>query len=138
MDQSIEQLARDLAFAGYAKSTQQGYIATVTELSDRIRKPLAEAIRDDLREFMEALLTRGRSPGWVNWKLRALKEVDPVLQQGVLPLLAEGPEAARGRRGRSDRRRLRAGRPGDTDGAEGAGAQRRAEADVRRAHGKAY
>jgi site-specific recombinase XerD len=73
MDRSIEQLARDLAFAGYAKSTQKDYVATATDLSERIRKPLAEATRDDLREFMEALLTRGRSQGWVNCKLCAVK-----------------------------------------------------------------
>lgn len=61
MDLSIEQLARDLALAKYAKKTQHGYVATAKLLAEFCGKPLAELTRDDLRAFVEARQSRGKS-----------------------------------------------------------------------------
>jgi integrase/recombinase XerD len=73
MDQSIEQMARDLAFAGYAKSTQDSYLGTARELRGHCGKPLAEATRDEVRAFAEALRDRGRSASWTCNKLCAVR-----------------------------------------------------------------
>jgi site-specific recombinase XerD len=54
MDSSIEQMARDLAMAGYAKGTQDMYIATAKLLADFVGRPLTDVTRDELRNFVEA------------------------------------------------------------------------------------
>ena len=72
MDKSIEQMGRDLAFAEYAKSTQEAYLKTVTELSGHFQRPVAEVGREDLREYVEHLGARGRSASWLKMKLAAL------------------------------------------------------------------
>jgi integrase/recombinase XerD len=66
MDQSIEQLGQDLARASYAKTTQERYVRTARELADRIRKPLVDVTREDLRAFVEFVGSRGMSP----WQVR--------------------------------------------------------------------
>jgi integrase/recombinase XerD len=71
MDQSIEQLARDLALAKYAKTTQERYVRTAKQLSEFCGKALATLTRDDLRAFVEARATRGPS-GSLNQQLCAV------------------------------------------------------------------
>ena len=65
MDKSIEQLARDLAFAEYAKTTQASYLATIRALSERKKTPIASWSRDDLRETFEWLRSLGKSAAWL-------------------------------------------------------------------------
>jgi integrase/recombinase XerD len=72
MDQSIEQLGQDLALANYAKSTQERYVGTARHLSKRFGKPLADVTREELRTYVEELVTRGRSASWVVTHLAAL------------------------------------------------------------------
>jgi integrase/recombinase XerD len=72
MDQSIEQLARDLALANYAKATQERYVGTAKQLAEFCRKPLVEVTRDDLREFVEARTSRGKSATKLNNELCAV------------------------------------------------------------------
>jgi len=61
MDQSIEQMARDLAFAKYARETQEDYLASAKQLAEFCKKPLTEVTRDELRDFVEARGSRGKS-----------------------------------------------------------------------------
>ena len=72
MDISIEQLARDLALANYAKSTQERYVWTAKHLAEFCRKPLVEVTRDDLREFVQARASRGKSATWLHNELCAV------------------------------------------------------------------
>jgi integrase/recombinase XerD len=66
MDQSIEQLGQDLARASYAKTTRERYVRTAQELAEHCRKPLIAVTRDDLRVFVESVMSRGMSP----WQVR--------------------------------------------------------------------
>src|SRR6185369_15181545 len=61
MDTSIEQLARDLAFASYSKRTVTTYLAAARALSEFCQKPIIDLTRDDLRAFVEARAARGKS-----------------------------------------------------------------------------
>jgi site-specific recombinase XerD len=73
MDQSIEQLGQDLAFANYAKSTRERYVNTARHLSKRFGKPPADVTREELRTYVEELMARGRSASWVIMRLAALR-----------------------------------------------------------------
>jgi site-specific recombinase XerD len=66
MDQSIEQLGQDLARASYAKTTRERYVRTARDLAEHLRKPLVDVTRDDLRAFVESVMSRGMSP----WQVR--------------------------------------------------------------------
>jgi integrase/recombinase XerD len=72
MDKSIEQMARDLAFAKYAKKTQESYLATARLLAEFCRKAISEVTRDELRDFVEARGSRGKSASQLNMDLCAL------------------------------------------------------------------
>jgi integrase/recombinase XerD len=72
MDKSIEQMARDLASAGYAKETQEKYLKAVEEMAEHFHRPLHELGRDELRVYVEELRTRARSASWLKTKLAAL------------------------------------------------------------------
>jgi len=72
MDKSIEQMAQDLAFAGYSKSTRQAYLKTAAELAGHFQRSVAQVGREDLREYVERLWAQGRSASWLKMKLAAL------------------------------------------------------------------
>lgn len=72
MDKSIEQMGQDLARAGYAKSTREGYLRVATKLSQQFGRPVAELTREQLREFVDALAASGRSASTVSGQLGAL------------------------------------------------------------------
>ncbi len=72
MDKSIEQMRRDLAFAGYSKSTRKQYLKTAEDLAVHVQTPVTELGRDDLREYVERLRAQGRSASWMKMKLAAL------------------------------------------------------------------
>jgi integrase/recombinase XerD len=73
MDTSIEQMTRDLAFAKYAKKTQEGYLATAKQLAEFCGKPVVEVSRDELRDFVEARAARGTSAGRLYSELLAVR-----------------------------------------------------------------
>ena len=54
MDLTIEQVARDLAFAGYAIRTQNAYARAVAQLREYCGKPLLDITRDEVRAFVES------------------------------------------------------------------------------------
>jgi len=72
MDQSIEQLGQDLAWANYAKSTQRQYVGVAEHLAARFGKPLAMLTREELRTYVDEVVARGKSATWVTLKLAAL------------------------------------------------------------------
>jgi integrase/recombinase XerD len=69
MDQSIEQMERDLTLANYAKSTRERYIGTAKRLAAFSGKALASLTRDDLRAFVESCTSRGVSPSVLHHEL---------------------------------------------------------------------
>jgi site-specific recombinase XerD len=73
MDQNITQFGRDLALAGYAKSTQSTYVRTAEHLSSRFGRPLPSLCREDLRTYVEEVVARGKSASWVTTQLCALR-----------------------------------------------------------------
>lgn len=73
MDNSIAQMKQDLAFTGYAKSTQSKYLRTAEHLSKRFGRPVAELTRDELRTYVEELSSRGKSPSWLKIQLAAVR-----------------------------------------------------------------
>jgi site-specific recombinase XerD len=72
MDKSIEQMRQDLAFAAYAKSTQEHYAKTAEGLAAHFGKPVAEINREEIRAYCEHLAQRGRSASWLKMKLAAI------------------------------------------------------------------
>jgi integrase/recombinase XerD len=72
MDSSIEQMKRDLAMAAYAKGTRDKYIGTARQLADFCGKSLVDVTRDELRDYVEALTTSGKSAHIVGQQLCAL------------------------------------------------------------------
>jgi site-specific recombinase XerD len=72
MDKSIEQMGQDLAFAGYAQSTQQSYLKTARDLASHFGRLVTELGRDELREYVERLRGQGRSASWLKGKLAAI------------------------------------------------------------------
>ena len=73
MDSSITQMGRDLARAGYAKSTQGKYMRTVAHLSARYRRPVAELTREEVRTYVDELGAIGKSPVWLGHQIGALR-----------------------------------------------------------------
>jgi len=72
MDKSIAQMGQDLALARYSKSTQATYLGTAKHLSSRFGRPVAELTREELRTYVEELMSRGRSASWAVTQLAAL------------------------------------------------------------------
>ncbi len=58
MDKLIQQLGQDLASAGYAKRTQEKYVAAAKELSAHFKIPIADITREQVREFVEEISAR--------------------------------------------------------------------------------
>ena len=56
MDKLIEELAQDLARAGYAESTRAGYLAAARELSEHAASPIGELTREQLRRYADAVM----------------------------------------------------------------------------------
>jgi site-specific recombinase XerD len=73
MDSSVEQMARDLAFAKYAKQTQEKYLAAAKRLVEFCGKPVTELTRDELRDFVEARANRGKAAATLYLELLALR-----------------------------------------------------------------
>jgi integrase/recombinase XerD len=73
MDESIIQLGRDLAQAGFAKRTQKAYVRVAEHLASRLGRPVAEVTREQLRTYVEEIGTRGKSAQWVITRLAALR-----------------------------------------------------------------
>jgi site-specific recombinase XerD len=73
VDISIEQLGRDLASAGYAKTTQSEYVKVAAHLGARFGQPVASLTREQLRTYVEELRARGKSAQWVTTRLAALR-----------------------------------------------------------------
>ena len=72
MDESIEQMRQDLAFASYRESTRQGYLKTVKDIAAHFGRPVAEVGREELRGYVELLRGQGRSASWLKMKLAAI------------------------------------------------------------------
>jgi site-specific recombinase XerD len=72
MDKSIEQMQQDLAFAAYAKTTQEDYLDTVKKLSAHFGRPLADLSREEVRSYCEHLRAQERSASWLKMKYAAL------------------------------------------------------------------
>lgn len=72
MDNSIEQMKRDLAGAPYANSTKEQYLRNAKRLATHVDKPVAELNRDDLRDYAEHLQGAGRSASWLKMQFGAL------------------------------------------------------------------
>jgi site-specific recombinase XerD len=73
VDESIIQLGRDLAQAGYAKKTQRQYVRIAEHVASRFGRPIGEITREQLRSYVEELGQRGRSAQWVIVRLAALR-----------------------------------------------------------------
>jgi site-specific recombinase XerD len=69
MDKRIEELARDLAFAGYSKRTQESYVAAAKRLAAHCGKRVDEATREEVRAFVESVSASGKSAGVVRREL---------------------------------------------------------------------
>jgi len=72
VDKSIEQMGQDLARAGYAKSTQDDYLKTMKALSQRFGKPVNELSREELRDFVDAIIAESKSTSRACHKICAL------------------------------------------------------------------
>jgi site-specific recombinase XerD len=72
MDESIQQMKQDLAFAAYAGSTQKSYLRTAEGLSSYFGRPLAGLRREELRFYVEQLRGQGRSASWLKMQLAAI------------------------------------------------------------------
>ena len=73
VDESIIELGRDLAQAGYAKRTQKQYVRIAEHVASRFGRPIAEMTREQLRTYVEELGHRGKSAQWVIIRLAALR-----------------------------------------------------------------
>ena len=58
MDKIIEQLDQDLARAEYTERTRRSYRARAEDLARHFGKPIAEISREELRTFVDAMMTR--------------------------------------------------------------------------------
>jgi integrase/recombinase XerD len=72
MDTTVEQMRQDLALAKYAERTQTNYLQVVHELRAYCGCDVAEATREQVRGFVEAITGRGRSASWQKNKLSAI------------------------------------------------------------------
>jgi site-specific recombinase XerD len=69
---TIEQMKQDLAFAAYAKSTQEKYLRTAKDLLTHFDMPAEQLGRDQLREYVEHLRAQPRSVSWLRTCLAAI------------------------------------------------------------------
>jgi hypothetical protein len=99
VDQSIEQMSQDLARAGYAKSTQERYVATAKELGARFGKPIRDLSRDEVREFVDAVVAKGQGFSTTNKQLSAVmflfrKTLGPTVPVSVTVTMSPMPGEA--------------------------------------------
>ncbi|MFO0758920.1 MAG: tyrosine-type recombinase/integrase [Byssovorax sp.] len=73
MDKRIEQLGQDLARGGYSKRTQVAYVATAKRLRVRFGVPLDEISREQVRAFVDEVMSRSGSPHTKRMDLLALR-----------------------------------------------------------------
>lgn len=73
MDNSIVQMEQDLTLGGYSKKTISGYLWAIKTLPQRFERPVNKLTRDDLRTYVNEIVSAGNSPAWVRLKLAALK-----------------------------------------------------------------
>jgi site-specific recombinase XerD len=72
MEQSLEQMKQDLAFAAYSESTQKDYVRTARRLVEHVGLPVEQIHREELREYVKHLTEQGRSASWLKMKLAAI------------------------------------------------------------------
>lgn len=74
MSKLREQMYQDLLVGGYAKSTQQTYLAAITDLAKHFHRSPADLERDQLRDYVQYLKNeRCRTPNRLRHHLSALK-----------------------------------------------------------------
>jgi integrase/recombinase XerD len=73
MDHSIKQMEQDLTLGGYSKKTKSAYLWAIKTLPQRFDQPVDKLTRDDLRSYVNEIVSAGKSPSWVGIKLAALK-----------------------------------------------------------------
>lgn len=73
MDKCIEQMKQDLTLGRYSKKTKSAYLWAIKDLPPRFDQPVDKLTRDDLRTYVDAIVSAGNSPAWVRMKLAALK-----------------------------------------------------------------
>jgi integrase/recombinase XerD len=69
---SITMLGQDLARANYAEGTRKDYLKTAEHLSLRFGQPLSELTAEQVRTYVDDLVTRSTSPSWLRMRLAAL------------------------------------------------------------------
>lgn len=62
MDKTIVQFGQDLARAGYTEATCSDYLKCAEGLAAVLRCPIAEATREQVRQYVDTLAERGLSP----------------------------------------------------------------------------
>ena len=72
MSRTIELLEQDLARAGYAERTRKSYLATARELEEHVGKPISQITRDELREYVDAVMARPSGAGGKRYCLQGL------------------------------------------------------------------
>src|SRR5258706_14824960 len=72
MDKSIDQMRQDLALADYADATQKRYLGTARRLAEQVGRPVAEATRDEIREFISGIVGAERSSSWKRMEIAAI------------------------------------------------------------------
>jgi site-specific recombinase XerD len=72
VEQSLEQMKQDLAFAAYSESTQKDYVRTARRLVEHVGLPVEQIHREELREYVKHLTEQGRSASWLKMKLAAI------------------------------------------------------------------
>lgn len=61
MDLTVTQFTQDLARAGYAETTQKRYVAIATRLAERFRRPIDALTREDVRQFVDEIMSSAQS-----------------------------------------------------------------------------
>jgi integrase/recombinase XerD len=72
VEQPLEQMKQDLAFAAYSESTQKDYVRTARRLVEHVGLPVEQIHREELREYVKHLTEQGRSASWLKMKLAAI------------------------------------------------------------------
>ena len=72
MNQEIEDMARDLAGKGYAKTTQKAYLKEARALAEWAGKPPSEITREELRQYVEGLRQSAKSTSGLRSQFCAL------------------------------------------------------------------
>jgi integrase/recombinase XerD len=75
MDQSISEMRQDLARAGYSESTKTQYPKVLERLVRRFGKPIDVVTREQVRTFVDEIVTRAVAPSTKINELAAVKYV---------------------------------------------------------------